>query len=94
VNQLKIAANAFRNELAIEKPRVALMPEKASYMDPILKYTIAMLPRFGLELAGVWRPSPAAKECCPLQGSGKRSALPSAAREAPQTELRPHAERR
>jgi branched-chain amino acid transport system substrate-binding protein len=62
VNQLKIAANAFRNELAIEKPRVALMPEKASYMDPILKYTIAMLPRFGLELAGVWRPSPAAKD--------------------------------
>ncbi|MCL0079975.1 ABC transporter substrate-binding protein [Dehalococcoidia bacterium] len=57
-----MAAGAIREELGIAMPRVALMVEKAVWADPIVAAAEGLLPKLGMEIVGVWRPSPVATD--------------------------------
>ncbi|MFH1058223.1 MAG: ABC transporter substrate-binding protein [Pseudomonadota bacterium] len=54
----------MKKALNIEKPKVAIIAEKAAWADPIVKAAEKMLPeKMGMEVVGTWRPSPVAKDC-------------------------------
>ncbi|MCL0050902.1 ABC transporter substrate-binding protein [Dehalococcoidia bacterium] len=55
-------AGEVRQELGIETPKVALMMEKAVWTDPIVAAAKELLPQLGMEVVGVWRPSPTAAD--------------------------------
>lgn len=55
-------ATVVRQDLGVMKPRVAVMAEAAVWVDPIIAAAEQQLPVMGLELAGVWRPSPNATD--------------------------------
>ena len=57
-----MVADRVREELGIEIPRVALMAEKAAWADPVVAAAKELLPKLGMEVAGVWRPSPVATD--------------------------------
>lgn len=48
---------AVRTEIGIEKPRVALLIEKAKWAEPIAQIAEELFPKMGCEIAGFWRPS-------------------------------------
>lgn len=43
--------------LGIEKAKVAIVAEKAMWIDPMIKAIEANVPKMGMELVGTWRPS-------------------------------------
>jgi branched-chain amino acid transport system substrate-binding protein len=49
-------------EFGVEKPKVAIVAEKAAWADPMVKVAEATLPKMGMEVVGVWRPSPTATD--------------------------------
>ncbi|MDI6822816.1 MAG: ABC transporter substrate-binding protein [Bacillota bacterium] len=51
-----------RKELGIQKPKVAIVSEKASWADPLVGAAQQVIPTMGMEVAGVWRPSPTATD--------------------------------
>ncbi len=54
----------MKKALNIEKPKVAIIAEKAAWADPIVQMAEKMLPeKMGMEVVGTWRPSPVAKDC-------------------------------
>lgn len=54
----------MQKTLGIKKLKVAVVAEKAAWADPIVKAAQHLLPqKMGMEIAGVWRPSPVAKDC-------------------------------
>jgi branched-chain amino acid transport system substrate-binding protein len=55
-------AEALKKELGIDKIKVALVAEKAQWADPMVPAVQATLPKMGMELVGVWRPSPVATD--------------------------------
>jgi len=56
-------AEVVRKELAIQGPlKVAFVAEKAQWADPMVPAVQATLPKMGMELVGVWRPSPVATD--------------------------------
>ncbi|MCL0097017.1 ABC transporter substrate-binding protein [Dehalococcoidia bacterium] len=57
-----MVAGEIRQELGIETPRVAIMMEKAVWTDPIVAAAKELLPQLGMEVVGVWRPSPIAAD--------------------------------
>ncbi|MGB6066197.1 MAG: ABC transporter substrate-binding protein [Desulfomonilaceae bacterium] len=59
---LKMVADAMKKELGITKPKVAVVAEKAAWADPMVKFTQANLPKMGMDIVGVWRPSPTATD--------------------------------
>ena len=48
--------------LGIEKPKVAIVAEKAVWVEPMVAAAKKVVPTLGLDIAGVWRPSPIAKD--------------------------------
>jgi len=52
----------LKKELGIEKVKVALAAEKAQWADVMVPITQAYMPKMGMELVGVWRPSPVATD--------------------------------
>ncbi len=54
---LATVGGMIKKELGIEKPRVAVVGAKVMWVDPMIKAIEANVPKMGLELAGVWRPS-------------------------------------
>jgi branched-chain amino acid transport system substrate-binding protein len=60
--QLGAAAAALKESLNIPKIKAAIVVEKAEWGDPIVKGAEATLPKMGMEVAGVWRPSPVATD--------------------------------
>ena len=48
--------------LGIEKPKVAIVAEKAVWVEPMVAAAKKVIPTLGLDIAGVWRPSPIAKD--------------------------------
>lgn len=50
-------ATVVRQDLGIEKPKVAILAESAVWVDPIIAASEQQMPKMGLEIAGVWRPS-------------------------------------
>ncbi|OGP87343.1 MAG: ABC transporter substrate-binding protein [Deltaproteobacteria bacterium RBG_19FT_COMBO_43_11] len=55
-------AEVVKKELGIDKIKVAFVAEKAQWADPMVSAVQAVLPRMGMELVGVWRPSPNATD--------------------------------
>ncbi|KPK88593.1 MAG: ABC transporter substrate-binding protein [Deltaproteobacteria bacterium SM23_61] len=47
----------LKKALGIEKAKVAIVAEKAMWIDPMIKAIEANVPKMGMELVGVWRPS-------------------------------------
>ena len=52
-----MAAMKIREQLGIQKPRIALLMERAKWVDPIVAMAQKFLPKMGMEVVGVWRPS-------------------------------------
>ncbi len=52
----------LKKELGVEKVKVALAAEKAQWADVMVPITQAYVPKMGMELVGVWRPSPVATD--------------------------------
>jgi branched-chain amino acid transport system substrate-binding protein len=51
-----------KQSLNIPKIKVAVVVEKAMWADPMVPASEATLPKMGMEIAGVWRPSPIATD--------------------------------
>ena len=52
----------LKKELGIEKAKVAIVGEKAVWIDPMIKAIEANVPKMGMQLVGVWRPSQTATD--------------------------------
>lgn len=70
---LQTVAKRIAQELGIQKPNVAIVAEKAVWADPIVNIAQKNLPKMGMEIVGVWRPSPVATDV-----SAELSAIQSA----------------
>lgn len=59
-----MVGNILREELGIEKPRVAIIAEDAPWVDQfgLLEFYQAYIPALDMEIVGVWRPSPTATD--------------------------------
>ncbi len=51
------AAAALKQSLNIPKIKVAIVVEKAMWADPMVPAAEATIPKMGMEVAGIWRPS-------------------------------------
>ncbi|MBI5895179.1 MAG: ABC transporter substrate-binding protein, partial [Desulfobacterales bacterium] len=60
--QLRSVAALMKKQWDIERIRVAIVAEKAMWVDPMVKEAETFLPKMGMEVAGVWRISPGARE--------------------------------
>jgi branched-chain amino acid transport system substrate-binding protein len=71
---LGMVAKIMAKELNIPKIKVAIVAEKAVWCDPIVGIAKKNLPKMGMEVVGVWRPSPVATdvtaELSAIQSSG------------------------
>ena len=67
-------AAVVKQSLNIPKIKVAVVMEKAAWADPMIPASEAAIPKMGMEIAGVWRPSPIATdvtaELSAIQSSG------------------------
>jgi len=52
----------LKKDLGIEKAKVAIVAEKAVWIDPMIKAIEANVPKMGMELVGGWRPSATATD--------------------------------
>jgi len=59
---LDTVAALLQKELNIPKIKVAVVGEKAMWVEPMIKYAQAYIAGKGMEVAGVWRPSPVATD--------------------------------
>ena len=50
-------ADTFRKELGIKTPKVALIAERTAWADLVIKLSEERLPKMGMEIVGIWRPS-------------------------------------
>ena len=55
-------AAVLRQSLNIPQIKVAVVAEKALWADPMIPAAEGALPKMGMEIAGVWRPSPVATD--------------------------------
>jgi branched-chain amino acid transport system substrate-binding protein len=55
---LHMAATKIRKELGITKINVALVMEKAKWTEAVAEAAKTILPKMGLEVVGLWKPSP------------------------------------
>jgi branched-chain amino acid transport system substrate-binding protein len=51
------AARAIRKELGVDKPRVAILADKAQWADPVVANAKQVFTDMGCEVVGEWRPS-------------------------------------
>ena len=59
---LDFVADKLKRKLNIPKIKVAVVAEKAMWAEPMVNYAQAYIAGKGMELAGVWRPSPVATD--------------------------------
>ena len=52
----------LKKTLNIPKIRVAVVAEKAMWADPLIPAAKGFIPKLGMEISGVWRPSPVATD--------------------------------
>jgi branched-chain amino acid transport system substrate-binding protein len=62
MNTALMAADKVKEKLGIEKPRVAIFVEKVIWADPIVEAAKKLFPELGMEVVGIWRPSPTASD--------------------------------
>ena len=60
--QMATVGTILKKTLNIPKVKVAIVAEKAMWADPMVKATEGFVPKMGMEVAGVWRPSPVATD--------------------------------
>lgn len=54
---LGVVANKVRDELGIKLPKAAVLFERVMWADVSVKMSQDLLPKMGIEICGVWRPS-------------------------------------
>lgn len=59
---LATVGGILKKTLGIDKPKVAIVGEKAVWVDPMIAAAKKFIPLLGLEEVGIWRPSPVAKD--------------------------------
>jgi branched-chain amino acid transport system substrate-binding protein len=59
---INMIGDNIKEELGIDKCKVALVMEKAAWADPIVKVAPNVLNKMGMEIVGVWRPSATAAD--------------------------------
>jgi branched-chain amino acid transport system substrate-binding protein len=59
---LGTVAAIMKGTLNIEKIKVAIAAEKAIWTEPMIKASESVIPKMGMELVGIWRPSPIATD--------------------------------
>ncbi len=59
---LATVSGILKKVLGIEKPKVAIVAEKAMWIDPMIKAIEANVPKMGMDLVGIWRPSATATD--------------------------------
>jgi branched-chain amino acid transport system substrate-binding protein len=59
---LEMVRKLMAKEFGVDKPKVAIVAEKAAWADPMVKVAEDTLPKMGMEVVGVWRPSATATE--------------------------------
>jgi branched-chain amino acid transport system substrate-binding protein len=59
---LATVGGIMRKAVGIQKPRVAIVGEKQAWVEAMVKASEATIPKLGLEVAGVWRPSQTATD--------------------------------
>jgi branched-chain amino acid transport system substrate-binding protein len=52
----------LKKSLNIPKIRVAVVAEKAMWADPLIPAAQGFIPKLGMEISGIWRPSPVATD--------------------------------
>jgi len=60
--QMATVGTILKKTLGLEKVKVALVAEKAMWADPMVKAAEGFIPKMGMEVAGVWRPSAVATD--------------------------------
>lgn len=60
--QMATVGAILKKTLGIEKVKVAIAAEKAMWVDPMIKAAEGFIPKMGMEVVGVWRPSPVATD--------------------------------
>jgi len=62
LSDLDFVGQIIKKQLGIDKVKVAVILDKATYADPIAGVAKGIIPAMGYELVGIWRPSYAAKD--------------------------------
>jgi branched-chain amino acid transport system substrate-binding protein len=62
INLVRSGSVAMKKQLDIDTFKVAILAEKALWVDPIVKELEITLPKMGMEIVGTWRPQPTAKD--------------------------------
>ena len=60
--QMATVGTILKKTLNIDKVKVAIVAEKAMWVDPMIKAAEGFIPKMGMEVVGVWRPSPVATD--------------------------------
>jgi branched-chain amino acid transport system substrate-binding protein len=60
--QMATVGAILKKTLNIPKIRVAVVAEKAMWADPLIPAAQGFIPKLGMEVSGVWRPSPVATD--------------------------------
>jgi branched-chain amino acid transport system substrate-binding protein len=60
--QMATVGTILKKTLGLEKVKVAIVAEKAMWADPMVKAAEGFVPKMGMEVVGVWRPSPVATD--------------------------------
>lgn len=72
--QMATVGAILKQTLGIPVVKVAIVAEKAIWVDPMIEAAKGFIPKMGMELVGVWRPSQTATDVTPelsaVQGSG------------------------
>jgi len=59
---LQVVGETVKSKLGIEKPKVALLIEKALWTEPFAKLFPPIIEKMGYEYVGIWQPSPKATD--------------------------------
>ena len=60
--QMATVGGIMKEYLGIPQVRVAIAAEKAMGVDPMIKVAQGFIPKMGMEVVGIWRPSPVATD--------------------------------
>jgi branched-chain amino acid transport system substrate-binding protein len=60
--QMATVGGILKKQLGLEKIKVAIVAEKAIWVDPMVKAAEGFIPKMGMEVAGIWRPSAVATD--------------------------------
>jgi branched-chain amino acid transport system substrate-binding protein len=71
--QVATVGGIMKKYLGIRKVKVAIAAEKAMRVDPMIKAAHGVIPKMGMEVTGIWRPSAAATDLKPELSGIQRS---------------------